>query len=111
VTPHYVEIEHDVEEGYKMGVYLCLGQAIHNANIMTAIKITDIKTFKAIQEHYTQNGKIFVFMGSGQHKIKRKAEQMACMEAIDFIKLNNDLGLDTMTQDIKERDQYSDDSE
>ena len=111
VTPHYVEIEHDVEEGYKMGVYLCLGQAIHNANMMTAIKITDIKTFKAIQENYTKNGKIFVFMGSGQHKIKRKAEQMACMEAIDFIKLNNDLGLETMVQDIKESEQYSDDSE
>jgi dsRNA-specific ribonuclease len=93
VTPHYVEIEHEIDDGYKMGVYLCLGQQIHNAKIHDAIKITDIKTFKAIQEHYTRHGKIFVFMGEGQHKIKRKAEQMACMEAIDFIKLHNDISV------------------
>ena len=30
-------------------------------------------------------------MGEGQHKIKRKAEQAACMSAIDFIKMNNDI--------------------
>jgi len=24
VTPHYLEIEHDIENGYKMGVYLCV---------------------------------------------------------------------------------------
>ena len=112
VTPHYVEIEHDGEEGYKMGVYLCLGQAIHNTRTSNAINITDIKTFKAIQENYAKNGKIFVFMGSGQHKIKRKAEQTACMEAINFIKLNNDIGLEvTSSSNIKESEQYEDDSE
>jgi dsRNA-specific ribonuclease len=110
VTPHYVEIERDTEEGYKMGVFLCLGQQIHNAKIEEAIKITDIKTFKAIQDHYAKNGKIFVFMGEGQHKIKRKAEQAACMEAINFIKLNNDFGIETTTQKETD-DNYVDDSE
>jgi hypothetical protein len=28
------------------------------------------------------NGKIFLFLGQGQHKIKRKAEQLACNEAL-----------------------------
>ena len=84
VTPHYVEIEHDPELGYKMGVYLCLGQQIHNLRPSDAISIAEIKTFKAIQDHYARNGKIFVFMGEGQHKIKRKAEQIACNEAIKF---------------------------
>jgi hypothetical protein len=28
-------------------------------------------------------------MGEGTHKIKRKAEQIACHEAIQFIKLND----------------------
>jgi dsRNA-specific ribonuclease len=112
VTPHYVEIEHDGEEGYKMGVYLCLGQAIHNTRTSNAINITDIKTFKAIQENYAKNGKIFVFMGSGQHKIKRKAEQMACMQAIDFIKLNNDFGLEVAIQEKEQSsERYEDDSE
>ena len=30
-----------------------------------------------------------LFMGEGQHKIKRKAEQIACNEAIQFIQENN----------------------
>ena len=110
VTPHYVEIVRDTEEGYKMGVYLCLGQQIHNAKIEEGIKITDIKTFKAIQDHYAKNGKIFVFMGEGQHKIKRKAEQAACMEAINFIKQYNDFGIESTI--LKETEEMlSDDSE
>jgi dsRNA-specific ribonuclease len=88
VTPHYVEIEHDVEEGYKMGVYLCLGQQIYNVSHTNALHIADFKSFKDIHEHVLQNnGKIFLFMGDGQHKIKRKAEQMACEKAINAIKL------------------------
>ena len=31
-TPHYIEISHDEEKGYEMGVYLCLGQKIHEVN-------------------------------------------------------------------------------
>ena len=30
VTPHYLELNHDIDTGYTMGVYLCLGQPIHN---------------------------------------------------------------------------------
>ena len=29
-------------------------------------------------------------MGEGQHKIKRKAEQIACNEALTFISSNNE---------------------
>jgi dsRNA-specific ribonuclease len=112
VTPHYVEIEHEIDDGYKMGVYLCLGQQIHNAKIHDAIKITDIKTFKAIQEHFTRHSKIFVFMGEGQHKIKRKAEQMACMEAINFIKLHNDISVNVNESNVISANNYdNDDSE
>ena len=50
-------------------------------------------------------------MGSGQHKIKRKAEQTACMEAIDFIKLNNDFGIEVATTSVKDNEHYEDDSE
>jgi dsRNA-specific ribonuclease len=85
VTPHYVEICHDVDEGYKMGVYLCLGQQIYNLEHSDAINITDFASFKEIRDYVSTNGKIFVFMGDGQHKIKRKAEQMACNKAINLI--------------------------
>ena len=86
VTPHYLQIGHDLEEGYTMGVYLCLGQPIHSVKIEEAININTLKNFKAIQEHLTENeGKIFLFLGQGQHKIKRKAEQIACNEALQFM--------------------------
>ena len=45
------------------------------------------KNFKAIQDYVTENGKAFIFMGEGQHKIKRKAEQIACNEAIKVIEI------------------------
>jgi dsRNA-specific ribonuclease len=89
VTPHYLEIDHDEELGYKMGVYLCLGQPIHSVSPKDAVDICYFKTFKSIQEYISENGKIFLFMGEGQHKIKRKAEQIACNEAITFINKNN----------------------
>ena len=110
VTPHYVEIEHNDEDGFRMGVYLCLGQQIHNLNHSDAINITEIKTFKSIQDYYIRAGKIFVFMGEGQHKIKRKAEQSACMSAIEFIKQNNDISIsiNNNTNDINQDSSSSD---
>jgi len=86
VTPHYVEIVHDPEEGYKMGVYLCLGQQIYNLTHQNATHISNFKSFNSIHEYVLANNKIFLFMGDGQHKIKRKAEQMACEKAINAIK-------------------------
>jgi len=85
VTPHYLEIEHDIELGYKMGVYLCLGQPIHSVTHSEALDISVFTNFKAIQDFLTENGKAFIFMGEGQHKIKRKAEQTACNEALKFL--------------------------
>ena len=89
VTPHYLEIEHDIEFGYKMGVYLCLGQQIHNLKHNDALDITLFKNFKSIQEFVSETSKVLIFMGEGQHKIKRKAEQIACNKAIKFIETNN----------------------
>ena len=71
-----------------MGVYLCLGQPIYNLNHTQAIHINTLNDFKSVQEFMNRNdGKIFLFLGEGQHKIKRKAEQIACFEALNL--LNN----------------------
>lgn len=85
VTPHYLEIERSPDLGYKMGVYLCLGQSIHPLKPDDAIHIRSFGNFKAIHEYVLQNTKVFIFIGEGQHKIKRKAEQIACNEAIQNI--------------------------
>jgi dsRNA-specific ribonuclease len=85
VTPHYLEIEHDLENGYKMGVFLCIGQAVYNFKPRDAIHIDRLKTFQAINEYIQKYEKVFIYLGEGQHKIKRKAEQIACYEALQKI--------------------------
>ena len=91
VTPHYVEITHDLEEGYKMGVYLCLGQYIHQVVPENALHIQNFPTFKSIHEYMEQHGKIFLFLGEGLHKIKRKAEQIACNEALNVLNISTEV--------------------
>ena len=88
VTPHYVEIVHDLEEGYKMGVYLCLGQPIYHLKHTDALHIQQFSNFKSIHEHVETYGKIFLFLGERQHKIKRKAEQIACNEALNVLNIH-----------------------
>jgi dsRNA-specific ribonuclease len=84
VTPHYMEIEeHDPERGFRMGVYLCLGQHIHNMTHSQSISFSDFGgSFQKIQNHYLTHGSAFVFLGEGNHKVKKKAEQLACENAI-----------------------------
>ena len=81
-TPHYLEINHDLETGYKMGVYLCMGQQIHETCKENAINYKIFNSFSAIQDYIDENEKVLVFLGEGQHKIKRKAEQTACEETL-----------------------------
>jgi len=94
VTPHYLEIEHDVDFGYKMGVYLCLGQPIHTLTHNDAVDISFFQNFKVIHDYVGEVGKIFIFMGEGQHKIKRKAEQIACNEALKYFGTNIPVNID-----------------
>jgi dsRNA-specific ribonuclease len=89
VTPHYLEMSHDVEEGYKMGVFLCLGQPIYQVKVEDAVHINTLNNFKSVQEYLqTNDGKVFLFLGEGLHKIKRKAEQIACNEALKFLQID-----------------------
>ena len=90
VTPYYIEINHDMDNGYNMGVYLCVGQPIYALKHEDAVNMKKFKSFKEIQhEILLNNGKIFLFMGEGIHKIKRKAEQIACNEALNVLSINN----------------------
>ena len=59
-----------------------------------------------------ENGKLFLFMGEGQHKIKRKAEQIACNEALTYINANNILiNNDTSVETIISNKKYDTDSD
>ena len=84
-TPDYLEIQHDVDFGYTMGVYLCLGKEIYQIDYRKAINYSELKTFTKIREIYEEKGHILVHFASGTHKIKKKAEQMACEFALQNI--------------------------
>ena len=86
-TPEYVELEHDIENGYEMGVYLCLGQEIHEFDMKESKDFTFFGSFDAIQNYLKENDKVLVFFGKAKHKIKKKAEQVACEEIIKKIKI------------------------
>jgi len=88
ITPSYMEIsEYDEEEGYHMGVFICMGENIVNLTFSDSMPFSTYGSFAKIQESLVEtNGKTFVFLGESKHKIKKKAEQMACKLAIEQIK-------------------------
>ena len=90
-TPDYLEISHTVDQGYEMGVYLCVGRPLHQMKIADSVPFGKYGSFKKIQEDLLKKTFVFVFLGSGIHKIKKKAEQFASEMSIKNI--DNAIGL------------------
>jgi ribonuclease-3 len=84
-TPAYLEMSHHPDLGYEMGVYLCVGKALHQVHIKEAKPFGKYGSFTNVQTELLNEGYVFVFLGSGLHKIKKKAEQIACEVAIKQI--------------------------
>ena len=94
ITPEYVELkvpdlESETDKNYEMGLYICFGQNIHNADIKKSIDFTSLKTFQAIHNLIETDNKQLIFLSKAEHKIKKKAEQLACENAIKMIELYN----------------------
>ena len=92
ITPDYVELktpkmddDDDSDKLYVMGLYICFGQNIHNAKIANALNYEELGSFKAIHELLEKRDKLLVFLTKAEHKIKKKAEQIACDQAIKLI--------------------------
>ena len=104
VTPVYREIvPWDEEEGYHMGVYLCLNIKSHefkptdnfiktidnfktNPSIKPLDAINDVWSKFALNvfgNDQTLTQHLVVFLGDSKHKIKKKAEQAACKLSIE----------------------------
>ena len=88
VTPHYVELNVSEEDGYRMGVFLCIGDQIYNMNTDNAIPYENFGSFGSITEYLKTNETVLVFLGEGTHKIKKKAEQSACSDVIKKINVD-----------------------
>lgn len=84
-TPDYFQISHTLDAGYTMGVYLCLGQQFYEADYHNAYKYSDLKSFSRIRAIVQNESKIVVFFAQGTHKIKKKAEQIACEMALTLL--------------------------
>ena len=83
VTPEYIEVsEQSGEIGYHMGVYLCLGQPVFGLTHKNSVPYTNFRNFQDIHEYMSLQSKAFIFLGDGKHKIKKKAEQIACENAL-----------------------------
>ena len=88
VTPIYMEIgEWDEDEGYHMGVFLCIGQHSHGLTKAESLSLKDLGNCLEDIVIYMANGndKIWLFLGESKHKIKKKAEQAACKIAYESL--------------------------
>ena len=97
VTPVYKEVdEWDEEEGYHMGVYLCLGKKEHefqpNSEFVKPVedymKSPDSNALDVLKTMWFHRDEkydcgLVIFLSSSKHKIKKKAEQAACKFSID----------------------------
>lgn len=82
-TPDYLEISS--LDFYHMGVYLCIGQPIWKTTIKQALPFSQFGSFEAVQEYIKKHSSILIFLGEGKHKIKKKAEQLACEKALKLL--------------------------
>ena len=73
------------DSGFCMGVYLCLGQSIHHLRFEEAVPFKQYGNFHNIHQEMSLKRRVFILLGQGQHKIKKKAEQMACSMALQVI--------------------------
>jgi dsRNA-specific ribonuclease len=84
-TPEYLEINRDIDNGFTMGVYLCLGKKIHEYSQKDAVDFTSYGSFEKIHSELNDKKHAFIFLASGTHKIKKKAEQIACENALKLL--------------------------
>ena len=88
-TPDYVELGRDLETGYTMGLFLCVGQEIYEARVQNALEFTGPEvggTFEGVRAaSEARGGKCLVHFTTCCHRIKKKAEQQACELALKML--------------------------
>jgi len=80
--PTYMIINED-DNGYLMGVYLAIDIPIQDIKPENAIEMKGKLEFDKIHNYIKEHGKILLKITTSLHKIKKKAEQEACKEAIE----------------------------
>lgn len=85
-TPTYVEIQgKDIaDSGYTMAVMLVLGENPPKQSV----PFSRVKTFAKIHELSGVLGGCRIVLGVGKHAFKKKAEQLACFNALKAVKVS-----------------------
>jgi len=63
-----------------------LGQPVFGLTHQNSVSHSIFSGFQEIHDYMSVNSKVFIFLGEGKHKIKKKAEQIACELALKHIK-------------------------
>jgi len=87
VTPTYIEMSNHPVTGYNMAVLLDMASDIGSKHQDTTMhKYASLRDMDSIQEfRQAAYAKRCILLGTGQHKIKRKAEQYACYMALQTL--------------------------
>lgn len=75
---------------YKMGVYLCIGQPAFGLTREHSVSAKNFseKGLEEIQQYVANHGgKGFFYLGEGENRVKKEAEQAACKDALDLWRL------------------------
>jgi dsRNA-specific ribonuclease len=80
VVPTYIEISKFNGE-FHMGVYIKIN-VDPRAVPAQAHTFQDFRSIEAVHRHLHQFGCLFVFLGEGKHRVKKEAEQLACLKAL-----------------------------
>jgi dsRNA-specific ribonuclease len=85
LTPHYIEVSHDITNGYNIRVYISIG--IHIRTALDTLKPINISEYEynmeKLRDTLESNSVMLIELGSGTHRVKRKAEQLACEEILN----------------------------
>ena len=99
VTPCYLDIyeQHNnmidnVTEYFTRGIYICLGQETYEVTHANSICISTFKNIQELDKYIFEKTKVLIFLGSGKHKIKKKAEQIAGNIALENPIINDLIG-------------------
>lgn len=89
VTPLYIILDQNNQNtSFEMGVFIRLGKHEHAINPKNAIAYSSLGSWEKVDDYYERYEHAFIFLTKASHKIKKKAEQLACKAALTLIQKN-----------------------
>lgn len=77
--------DNQIQNGYKMGVYLCLGQPCFGLGRENSVSAACFSGLEHIDAYVSGNGgRAFIYLGEGENRVKKEAEQAACKNALEW---------------------------